>query len=61
MTAEEDRASNYRTAAKRRKAWSKANEKRLAGDRAAAKALDDKTKALRWFEDFGVPRGDLRR
>lgn len=47
MTTEEERAALYRNQQKQRRAWERANAALLAGNAAAAKALYDRTKAVR--------------
>lgn len=58
---EEDRAIEYRRQRKRRAAAAKAANKRLVGDSAAKRALEEKTKPLKRFDEHGVPRVDVRR
>lgn len=61
MTAEDDRAAEFRRMMAARQRNKRLAEKRLAGDPAAKAQLVENTKALLTFDEYGVPRVGLRR
>lgn len=59
MSTEEQRAAEHRRVTRARARQKKTAEKRLAGNPAARRALEEKTKALLTVDENGVRRGDV--
>lgn len=60
MTAEDDRAAEFRRKMRARVRNKRAAERALSGDAASLTALKAKTEPLKVYDSNGVRRGDVR-